>query len=633
MPGWKVFIATVAGALLVLWPFVILFDTDAYYHLAAAYWYLDHGWRSGLEWARLSAMADGFGDKELLFHVFLMPFVAVSRSTLAGKVALACLNGVAAVVLARLFSATLGRAAGFAHLAFALTSLDYSARLLRLRPELLSLPILLLAVTAAAAGRHRVLGLLAAVYALAYSGFHVLPLLCLLWFGWERVARRRWEPALLVWPLVGTLAGIVLHPQFPANVRVWLLQSVLRYFVDLPNAGAEMKAGFAAGPALFANSAWLLLLLLLWRSGRRDDSVPPEDDPRLREFTIVAAALFAAFYLLLPNRFGLYLVPLVTLALLLEMRRRGQRVSGRMRLVRGRTAPLALGLAACLAVGGVGVHDLVGNAARSQCFEPERPESARLFAQALPANARVAATWADAEWYTFWAPDARYLNVLDPVFMAVPHPDAYRASLSVFEGDQPDVPLVVGTTLESEYIAFSSVDHDELLARVAGDPRLRMLYAADNVLLALVPGANRSFVLDWRVAPPGTTATDATADRLAAWPPYPRFEGRGRVVEGFVDQRRLPPGPSCRLFARRLDRGEETRETWELSSWGPAHLWLDGRLVVGSLGGDRAVLGRGVVTEVGLDAGAHVVAVESCGSEGAGGFYLVERLRDPRPAS
>jgi hypothetical protein len=182
-----------------------------------------------------------------------------------------------------------------------------------------------------------------------------------------------------------------------------------------------------------------------------------------------------------------------------------------------------------------GLHDLVGNAARSQRFEPGRPESARHFAQAVPANARGAATWADAEWYTFWAPDARYLNLLDPVFMAVPRPGAYRASPSVFEGTSP--------------------------------------------------------TCRWWSGPPSRASTsrptNVTADRVAAWPLYPRFEGR----------------------------------------------WLDGRLVVGSIGGESAVLGRGVVTEVGLDAGAHVVAVESCGSEGAGGFYLVERLRDPRPAS
>ena len=234
------FLITGAVALAVLLPFRTLFDTDAYYHLAVAGRYLEHGLRGGLEWARASAMAGGFGDKELLFHVLLMPFVAVSRSTAAGKVALVLLNGVIGAVIARLFSPLLGRFAVLLPLGFALTATHYSTRLLRLRPELVSLVIVLVAVVLAGRGRHRALGVLAFVYTLFYTGFHVLLLLCLLWFAWEAWARRVRPWPLLAWPALGTALGLVAHPQFPANVRVWLLQGILRYFVALPDAGGEM---------------------------------------------------------------------------------------------------------------------------------------------------------------------------------------------------------------------------------------------------------------------------------------------------------------------------------------------------------------------------------------------------------
>jgi hypothetical protein len=624
----KVFFATVAVTLLLLWPFSMLFDTDGYFHLAAAARYLAGGWRGGLEWARLSAMADGFGDKEFLFHVLLVPFVAVSRSALAGKLALAVLNAILAAGLARLFAPLLGGASAFVHLGLALGALDYAGRLLRLRPELLSLSILLLSLWLAATGRHRTLGAVAVIYALSYSGFHVLPLLCLVWFAWEMAVRRRRVWPLLLWPVLGTIAGVVLHPQFPANVRIWVLQSVLRYLVDLPDAGAEMTAGFSLTSALVYNSGWLLGLVVLWRSGRPVEAGSREDDARLREYAILATAVFFAFYLLLPLRFGLYLVPLGTWSLLLEMRRRGMRVSPRVRLLGGRSTSVWIALGACLALGSVGVRSLALNMKGSDCFRPARLDHAREFGDAVPSKARVAATWADAESYTFWAPQGRYLNVLDPVFMAVPHVDAYRASLSVFEGDQPDVPLVVGTALRSDYLAFSVAFHQDLLERVTADPRLRRLYAADDVLLVLVPGANGVFALDWRIAPAGTPGAAVTGSSLPRWPAYPRFgEERGASLEGFVDLRRLGPGPACRVFAKTLEAPSAATIVWELSSWGAARLWLDGQLVVGSLAGTRAVLGQGVLAEVRLGAGPHVVAIESCAAEGVGGFYLVERDR------
>ncbi|HEY0371663.1 MAG TPA: hypothetical protein VGD79_06655 [Thermoanaerobaculia bacterium] len=48
-------------------------------------------------------------------------------------------------------------------------------------------------------------------------------------------------------------------------------------------------------------------------------------------------------------------------------------------------------------------------------------------------------------------PRGRYLNVLDPIFA-----NAYDAQRRVFESREPDVPRVVRTTLDSDYIAFPS---------------------------------------------------------------------------------------------------------------------------------------------------------------------------------
>jgi len=87
----------------------VLPDGDSYYHLAVARAYAERGLFHRLEWARLSIMYDGFGDKELLFHVLLVPFAVLSDPTTGGFIALALLGALVAAALAHGAVAAIGR--------------------------------------------------------------------------------------------------------------------------------------------------------------------------------------------------------------------------------------------------------------------------------------------------------------------------------------------------------------------------------------------------------------------------------------------------------------------------------------------------------------------------------------------
>src|SRR5688500_17126219 len=118
-------------------------------------------------------------------------------------------------------------------------------------------------------------------------------------------------------------------------------------------------------------------------------------------------------------------------------------------------------------------------------------------------GAKVAASWGDAHLYVYWAPQARYLNLLDPIFMAAWRPRAYQAQLAVFRGEDPDVPLAAATELDSDFIALTSRGRSGPVPRLVSDPRVRLLHAGYESLYALLPEANQAFVLDWRVSPTG----------------------------------------------------------------------------------------------------------------------------------
>ncbi len=246
----------------------MLYDTDSYYHLAIGRAYLQHGLIDALPWARLSLMFDGFGDKEPLFHIFLAPYAAFG--TAGGRLALAFLNAALAALLAGFGARQLGWRGLFLPLLAYAGSLEFLGRAVRLRPEQLSVFLLLILVPAAAGRRWRLVALLAFLYTLAYTAFHALLGLTFFFFLYELWRERRFDWRPLLYPWLGCALGLVLHPQFPHNLLVWKVQSVdfFRYRAIL-DVGNEIAATTTAR-MLEQNWPWLLALLCCWRA-----AVPP----------------------------------------------------------------------------------------------------------------------------------------------------------------------------------------------------------------------------------------------------------------------------------------------------------------------------------------------------------------------
>jgi hypothetical protein len=623
-----------------------LYDNDAYYHLAIARAYFREGVIDDLRWTRFSAMADGFGDKEFLFHVALAPFAGLARDPVrGGQIALALL-------LAALF-ATLSVAARRAlgtwaillpwWLAFASTELAW--RWVRLRPELLSLLLLVCALEAIARRRFRVLGAIAALYALSYTAFHAFLGLCgliFLFIGWARPtlnpdepARRRWDWALPLYAVGGAALGLLAHPHFPKNLEIWVLQT-FEYFRyrDVLDVGSEITPNYT-DVTLMVNLGWGLGLGVLWLSSRpvAATETPAGDgdlDRRLAAAYGVAAAVFSVLYLLM-SRFSLYALVFATLWVLDSIRAREREIGGRTRLPwSGAQVPIALAAAMCLAVS---TPEAVRQWKNYDLRTAAGPGEIRLrdreaFSQALPEGALVAAPWQQTSIYMLWAPQALYLNVLDPVFLAARDRARHQTQANVFSGEEPDVPLAVAVGLDSHFLAYSPyAGLDQLTARLERDPRVAIRHRLHgfNLLWAMLPDRNDAFVLDWELIQPRQSSADRSSPRR-----YPRWPGeRGARVEAYVDTRRLDDGSDCVTLAHTIRGAEPGRRVFELAPWGPSSASLDDREVAGIGGEPKAVLGNGVVFPLELTTGDHVLAVRTCpGKEKRGprGFYL-QRLQ------
>lgn len=212
------------------------YDPDEYFHLQMAVWMQTHGWRlPTFAVATESIWVDGFFDKDWLFHLFLLPFLAAGKM-LGGKLAVLTLN---AALLAAFWSCC--RAVGVARPAMWVLLLPCAAwwlgwfHLQLCRPHLLGLVLLCLAIAAVWRRQALWLAVVAALWALAHASHWMLPFMILAYDGLELLvdAQGRWAPRRpRRWPLVlPTLAGLalgtLLHPQFPRNISGLFVQNVV----------------------------------------------------------------------------------------------------------------------------------------------------------------------------------------------------------------------------------------------------------------------------------------------------------------------------------------------------------------------------------------------------------------------
>jgi hypothetical protein len=517
----------------------LLYDTDSYYHLAVAQHYRLHG-LTPVPWPRFSMLGNG-GDKELLFHIFLVPFTALVDPSTGGRIALALLNATLFTLLGHLCAQRLGWWGFAVPLAVWIAAPPFFARAARLRPELGALLIILAAIPLAARKRWMSIGWMCMLFAWSYTAWHVFAAIAAAWV----LLAREWKP--LGWIAGGTLAGLLIRPHPIGNLAIWWTQNVTLFN---PTWRPRLVEEFLPPRphALLLASGWLLFVIVAaWGRWRAD---------ALAVAAAVPATVFALLYAGM-SRMAIYAYPLMTVTVVLFA------ASHRLRTQIALVLAIAIGLP--LAAQPQLRELLRGGRANEAEWEQ--------FGRHVPDGAKIAATWGDAEAYALYAPQGRYLNVQDPVFMGVPHPRAFALQESVFNGSCPDVPVALQRGLDSDYLGFDATHASPLLIeRVRSEPRLRVVYGGFNVLLHVVP-APVAFEL-------------APSDRCAA-------------------SERIVSGPATFTFA----------------PYGPSSIVVDGGVM--TTGGTLAILSRGLRVDV--PPGAHRVVIRTCPARGWNGFYFVER--------
>ncbi len=304
-------------------------DADAFYHLGHARWYLDGSvWDSSFPWTAFGAIGDVGADLWWGFHVLLLPFAgfddpATGIRLAAGVLTVAALVGVARLAVRHDF---LGAVLWPALFFVAVPNVLF--RYLAVRPEVLSIPLALLLLSALTRRRPwQALALATGITWVHLSMFWLGPGLAVVWAGCvladrallgsgeggpageggRATAAGRWAslPALLGLVGAGTALGWLLRPNaLGAAELAWIqiAQLLLEKTGDTPLTFAVDLAPLPGGVLL--STAWPLLLA--WAGGllyvgvtAMDERADVEAVPHRERVLLWSSTVLAAGFLFL----------------------------------------------------------------------------------------------------------------------------------------------------------------------------------------------------------------------------------------------------------------------------------------------------------------------------------------------
>ncbi len=437
-------------------------DADTAYHVAVAQLTREHGILRAFPWTPFSWLADRYADKELLFHLLLVPLTGLGWIW-AAKVAGALLGGALLLALWLVLRAEgVPRAAVWALVPLA-ASAAFVVRFAVVRPHLVSIALALAVAWAAARGRARAVAVASFAYPWCYVAFHTPLVLVAIAEGARVLSGRRplWRPAAAA--LLGVAAGVALHPNAANLLALWKLVHVDVLVRGAWGGAAGFELGrefapfapgdalrFALAPAAMAAAA----LVLAWR-GRARDPLP------------LSFALSAAAYGVLmagSARFVEYLAPFAVAALAVAVRDRGERLA----------AGVLAGAFAWTAA--LGSSQLLALAARG---DEVPPVFQRFLRAEIPEGAQVfTCGWGLTGELMIALPGRRFVVALDPTLFHARDPELYRAWYAL----PREGPAGARTAIRERFgarwvVCFAKPEYEPLFRRLGADPAARTVFA------------------------------------------------------------------------------------------------------------------------------------------------------------
>ena len=253
-------------------------DLDSAYHAEVGRLIRQYGILHSFPWTPFSWLSDHYADKELLFHLLFVPFAGMDW-IIAAKIVGTLIGS---VLLFTMYAVLRKEGVRFAGLwaTFPLMTADvFLWRFALVRPHLISIGLALVVLWAAVNNRRVMVMIVSAIYPWAYVAWQLPVILAAISEIAGMLSGRKWRWSVITAALIGTILGIVLHPNAMNLLRFTWIQIV---DVMIKTAWISRK-GFELGPEFepFTVGQWarwlipsvimaLAAIVLAWRNRRKD---------------------------------------------------------------------------------------------------------------------------------------------------------------------------------------------------------------------------------------------------------------------------------------------------------------------------------------------------------------------------
>jgi hypothetical protein len=470
---------------------------DGYYHIKFAELLPSMGFAREFKWAAHSVWATHFADKEILFHIFLVPFTWFEDLAVGAKYATVLLGAVAVTTFYLILHLNRLRFPLVWTLLLTGSGGYFLYRLALPRPQLVSIILLLWSVHLILNRRRVALAVVTVIYSLSYTAFHLPLALALIAGAYLFLTEREvdWKTPLTI---LGAMAlGMLVNPYFPNNVWLFWVQN---FGVPWMAVGGKADLNLAVELGSLSTRVFLLshlsivvpYLLAIYLSLTR---------PRTVGTKTRILFLFSTFFLLMTfmiRRFMEYSVPITLLFLAAYYTEQLSRFDLRAVLREaGRRRRWVVAALAALAVALAGLqvrtwYHVMPNFGPG----PATRQDAALYLKEHtdPDELVFTCDWDDAPELFYFNDRNRYPVMLDPNFMYYRDPELWREWYEVARGGYAGRTYDI---LARDYrFGVCTWDFDELKRIVEKDPRMEVVHDDDWAWVFRIDRDNPEITLD-----------------------------------------------------------------------------------------------------------------------------------------
>ncbi len=493
-------------------------DPDSFYHAKMAVLTMEQGPVRDFPWLPFTVLADDFADHQFLYHVLLIPFISI-WGPLAGVKAAAALFGAFAVLAIYWLMRVMDVRFPAVFALLLATTDNFMFRMNLAKTSSLSVIILTLGIIAMLKRRPWMLAPLSFVYVWMYAGWPLLPVLAAVFLVSAYVVRfvgRKWGGRFVApgdgftvvglksvgATAVGSLAGLMVNPFFPSNIRFYLAQIghiALINYREVIDVGVEWYPyGFAdlVGQNgllfyVFVAAVALAICAVVWSK---------EAGSRLRPFDrregtalVMMAALASVFLVLTLKscRHVEYFMPFMMLlnaalfsAVLTrtDFRRLWDAIFGRFVLLPKLLAVLFFIFVPLLAVRDM--NAVIDDHGRGIPWNRFKGVTDWMDGR-VPDGATVFHTnWGDFPELFYYADGYRYISGLDPTFMYLRDKETYAVYRDVKDGVYGDrTGQIVRDAFGADHLLIRNGLDDKLEGALDSDPTMERVYEDDVLIL------------------------------------------------------------------------------------------------------------------------------------------------------